>query len=72
MLIRGGESPKKIKLLISLTKIQSEELVAAVINYYMVGVIDYPQAKIGNFNRAIKTIEKINNVVNSIKELDDD
>ncbi len=70
MLKRGGENPKKIKMLIMLTRIKSESLVQALVVYYVFGEATYPQATIGNFNRAIRKIEEVNDIVEQLKELD--
>ena len=71
MLVCGFEKFKKIEKLLLLTSISSDELRQALIGYYCFGLKNETVNK-SNFRRAIKKIERINNIINDIKELDND
>jgi len=70
MLIAGGENLEKIKILISLAHIKSNEMNNALIGYYCLGV----RVKIdkSNFKRYRKKLESVNDKVNQLKELDNE
>jgi hypothetical protein len=70
MLISGKEKPEKIKILISLTKIKSDELTNAILGYYCLGV----RLKVdkSNWRRAINKMEETDKLIQKIKELDDE
>jgi len=70
MLMAGKEDPEKIKILISLTKIKSEEMINAILGYYCFGV----RLKVdkSNWRRSITKMEKINSMIERIKELDNE
>lgn len=72
---QGGESPERYELLISLTRISSEDIKAALKDYLVTGLADATAAAINgvqlsNFTRALKTVNDIAATVEQIKELD--
>ena len=70
MLIVGGENQEKIKILISLRKISSKKIENALLGYYCLGV----RVKVdrSNWRRAINKLETINQLIERIKELDNE
>ncbi len=74
-LIQGGESSERINLLLSLTKISSDNIKQSLTDYYCQGVNDdlaslVNDVKKPNFVRAKKQLNKIAGIVEEIKELD--
>ncbi len=72
---QGSESPDRYELLISLTRISSEDIKAALKDYLVTGLADATAAAINgvqlsNFTRALKTVNDIAATVEQIKELD--
>lgn len=74
-LLRGGESEKRIKLLLSLTNIRSDDMIRMIYKIYVDGwsdesaanMFDVPQP---NINRAVKRLNEVASIVEEIKELD--
>ncbi len=74
-LLRGGESDERLRLLLSLTKINSEQLNDALIDYYVKGYQEKDCVIINsvtqsNFNRAVSRLNHIAEIVEKIKEID--
>jgi hypothetical protein len=74
-LIQGGESSKRIALLLSLTRIDSKAIREALEDHYVLGVQDIVavarhSVDRGNFTRAQKRLENVAATVEQIKELD--
>ena len=74
-LLPGGESPKRMQLLLSLSQITSEQKIAALNEHYVNGLpIGRAAARFGtdkgNLSLAQATLEKIATTVEQIKELD--
>ncbi len=74
-LIQGGETPKRLKLLISLTRIDSKGICEALEDYYVLGFQDSVAVARnsidnGNFTRARKRLEHVASIVEKIKEID--
>lgn len=74
-LIPGGESLERLKLLITLTSIRSEDKIGALTAYYSQGhQEDYAcmlfDLDVSNFRKACKTIDDVAATVESIKQLD--
>lgn len=72
---QGSESQERYQLLISLTRISSEDIKAALKDYLVTGLADTTAAAINgvqlsNFTRALKTVNDIAATVEQIKELD--
>lgn len=72
---QGGESPERYELLISLTRISSEDIKAALKDYLVTGLTDATAAAVNgvplsNFTRALKTLNDTAATVEKIKELD--
>lgn len=72
---QGSESQERYELLISLTRISSEDIKAALKDYLVIGLADATAAAINgvqlsNFTRALKTVNDIAATVEQIKELD--
>jgi len=72
---QGSESQERYELLISLTRISSEDIKAALKDYLVTGLADTTAAAINgvqlsNFTRALKTVNDIAATVEQIKELD--
>jgi len=72
---QGGESPERYELLISLTRISSEDIKAALKDYLVTGLADATAAAVNgvplsNFTRALKTLNDTAATVEKIKELD--
>ena len=74
-LIAGGESKERVELLLSLTKISSEQLTDSIIDHLCVGHSEKDAIAINgvtqsNFNRAMKKLNDVAGIVEKIKELD--
>ncbi|MGI2045980.1 hypothetical protein [Shewanella oncorhynchi] len=74
-LIQGGESAQRFELLLKLTKIESEQISAALFDYYVKGVRSGTAAitndtKAGNVSRAMESLEERAAIVEAIKEID--
>lgn len=72
---QGGESAERYQLLISLTRISSEDVKAALKDYLVIGLADATAAAINgvqlsNFTRALNTLNTVASTVEQIKELD--
>lgn len=72
---QGSESQERYELLISLTRISSEDIKAALKDYLVTGLADTTAAAINgvqlsNFTRALKTVNDIAATVEQIKQLD--
>ena len=72
---QGSESQERFELLISLTRISSEDIKAALKDYLVTGLADATAAAINgvqlsNFTRALKTLNETAATVEQIKELD--
>lgn len=74
-LLQGMEPEERVKLLLSLTKITSEPVCKALVDYLSKGfteseVVMINEVTQSNFNRALSTLEKVANTVEAIKEID--
>ncbi|MEL4429541.1 PapB/FocB family fimbrial expression transcriptional regulator [Shewanella mangrovisoli] len=74
-LIQGGETSKRLKLLVSLTRIDSKGICEALEDYYVLGFKDTMAVArnsidAGNFSRARKRLEAVAETVERIKEID--
>lgn len=74
-LIQGGESAARFDLLLSLTKIASEDVIDALRDHLVTGLAESTAAsingvKLSNFKRALDTINEVAGTVERIKELD--
>ncbi|QYJ72421.1 adhesin biosynthesis transcription regulatory family protein [Shewanella sp. FJAT-51649] len=74
-LIQGGETSKRLKLLVSLTRIDSKGICEALEDYYVLGFQDTMAVArnsidAGNFSRARKRLEAVAETVERIKEID--
>lgn len=74
-LVSGCESPERFQLLLSLTRITSEYLIAALHAHLVHGVSDVRSADINsvqlsNFTRALNKLNEVAGIVEQIKELD--
>lgn len=72
---QGSESQERYELLISLTRISSEDIKAALKDYLVTGLADATAAAVNgvplsNFTRALKTLNDTAATVEKIKELD--
>lgn len=72
---QGSESQERYELLISLTRISSEDIKAALKDYLVTGLADATAASVNgvplsNFTRALKTLNDTAATVEKIKELD--
>ncbi len=75
MLVRGLESAERVNLLLSLTRIESEQIIKALHDYLVNGRTDTGAAAINmieqsNFNRALSKLNKVASTVEKIKEID--
>lgn len=75
VLIQGMESIERVKLLLELTRIDSEDVKTALIDYLAKGVNLKSAAEINsvkqqNFNRALKRVNTVAYTVEEIKEID--
>ncbi|MCG9964581.1 hypothetical protein [Shewanella cutis] len=74
LLIQGGESAERFKLLLSLTKIK-EPISSALFDYYVKGVSSGNAAELrgikhGNVSRGMESLEERAAIVEAIKQLD--
>ncbi|SQH76971.1 conserved protein of unknown function [Shewanella benthica] len=74
-LLPGGEQPKRLQLLLKLTKITSEPQIAALTEHYVNGLPAERAAarfmiETSNLSRAQAKLEKVASIVEQIKELD--
>lgn len=74
-LLPGGESQARFDLLLSLSKITSENLISALEDHLVKGMPDSHAALIngvakGNFSRSLTRLNKVAKTVEKIKELD--
>ncbi|MDP5205856.1 PapB/FocB family fimbrial expression transcriptional regulator [Alishewanella sp. SMS8] len=72
---QGSESLDRYQLLISLTRISSEDVKAALKDYLVTGLADTTAAAINgvqlsNFTRALNTLNTVASTIEQIKELD--
>lgn len=75
VLIQGMESLERVNLLLALTRIDSEDVKSALIDYLTNGVdlksaAELNDVKQQNFNRALKRINSVAYTVEKIKEID--
>jgi len=78
LLIPGFESPKRIELMLSLTKISSENLINALMLHYTVTYLESApwraairhDVQLSNFVRGQERLEEVAAIVEKIKELD--
>lgn len=74
-LIRGGESAERFDLLLSLTRINSEDIIAALKDHLVIGISESDAAVLNrvkqqNFNRALKQLNAVAETVENIKAID--
>lgn len=74
-LVRGGESKERVKLLLKLTRVNSENVVDAIIDHLFTGHSESHSAALNditqsNFNRAMSRLNEVAGTVEAIKELD--
>lgn len=74
-LIQGGESRQRLALLVSLTKITSNNIQDALTDHLCTGLSDTAAAamngvQLSNFNRALATLNQVAETVEQIKSLD--
>jgi hypothetical protein len=74
-LTQGGQTDERLHLLLSLTKISSENVREALRDYLVRGFNDATAALINdvkpsNFNRALASLEQVAATVEQIKQLD--
>lgn len=74
-MLKGNESPEKVQLVISLTKINSEAQIKALHRYFVDGLNADACAGIegvtaSNFQRAIDKVNEKDAIVEKIKEID--
>lgn len=74
-LLQGGESETRVKLLLQLTSIRSEDVIAALEDHLVKGVVDTMAAafngvQLSNFTRALAKMNEVAGTVEKIKELD--
>lgn len=78
LLIPGFESPERIKLMLSLTKISSENLINELMLHYTVTYLESApwraairhNVQLSNFVRGQERLEEVAAIVEKIKELD--
>ena len=75
VLAQGQESKKRVKLLLKLTKIESENIQSALLEYLCTGLTIDDAAMLNdvprqNFCRALKRLNDVARIVEQIKELD--
>lgn len=73
--MQGGESEARLKLLLQLTNIRSEDVIAALDDHLIKGVSDTMAAafngvQLSNFTRALTKLNDVAGTVEQIKELD--
>ncbi len=74
-LLSGGESERRVDLLISLTKMDSENTISAIHDHLVKGYKDTDAAhlndvKLPNFNRAMTRLNNVASIVEKIKNED--
>lgn len=77
-LMAGFESPKRIELMLSLTKISSENLIKALMFHYTVTYLESApwraaikhDVQLSNFVRGQERLEEVAAIVEAIKEID--
>ena len=74
-LTKGLEPEQRINLLLQLTKIGSENIKSALIDHLTKGLAENDAAMLNdvsqqNFNRALKRLNSVADVVEKVKELD--
>ena len=74
-LLRGKESKERLTLIISLTNIRSEEIIAMMYKIFVDGWSDEDAANMFNvpqpsINRAVKRLNEVSETIEEIKELD--
>lgn len=72
-LIRGGESKTRVDLIISLTKMDSENMISAIHDHLVKGYQDTDASllndvKLPNFNKAMVRLNEIAGIVEDIKK----
>jgi len=75
MLLRGMEDKRRVELLLSLTKINSEPVVKAIYDHLVDGKTETGAVAINmiqqqNFNRAMAKLNRVAGIVEEIKTLD--
>lgn len=75
-LLQGLESPERFNLLLSLTSVRSEPVIAALIDYYVNGFresecLTLNEVARGKFNRATEVLNKVAKIVDDIKVHDE-
>lgn len=74
-LTQGGQTTERLQLLLSLTRISSENTIDALSDYLVRGLADSTASALNgvsqsNFNRALAGLEKVAATVEQIKQLD--
>jgi len=74
-LTKGLESEERINLLLQLTKIGSENIKSALVDHLTKGLTENDAAMLNNvsqqnFNRALKRLNGVADVIEQVKELD--
>jgi hypothetical protein len=74
-LLQGMESKKRVELLLSLTRIESESVVSAIYDHLVAGHSEKDacllnDATQSNFNRAMSKLNNVAGIVEQIKEID--
>ena len=74
-LIQGQESAERFALLVSLTKVSSENVISALRDYLVTGLDAQDCASLNavpqpNFNRALKRLNEVAGTVEEIKDHD--
>lgn len=74
-MLHGGNDKKRIDMLLSLTKMSSEEMHKALHYYFVNGlaeaqIVSMTSVTKSNLSRDISKLNKINDIVEKIKELD--
>lgn len=75
VLLSGGESECRVKLLLKLTRIVSPDIIAALHDHLVRGINDTAAATFNgvsdsNFNRALNTLNDVATIVEDIKNHD--
>ncbi len=73
-LLCGGESPERLRLLMTLTKMNSDSMNDALIDYFVKGHAEKECVIINgvtqsNFNRAVSRLNQVAETVEKIKEI---
>ncbi|MGL4939406.1 PapB/FocB family fimbrial expression transcriptional regulator [Shewanella sp.] len=74
-LLPGGESDRRFELLLSLTRLSSDNVVSALRDYLVHGMSDTVACVVnrvakGNFSRSSATMNDVSSTVEAIKEID--